>query len=132
MFSPFLKLSINQIVKTYKEVVKINGNIYRYLKYKKEGKFSKNNKSSKPKRLPITDSSFEENIKTLKSINFQEKDLIDFEDEKDLIDFGNEEAKDLIDLNTIIPPKNQQRKNFLWMKNYFPKVKNIKFLKIKI
>ena len=131
MFSPFLKLSINQIVKTYKEVVKINGNIYRYLKYKKEGKFSKNNKSFKPKRLPITDSSFEENIKTLKSINFQEKDLIDFEDEKDLIDFGNEEAKDLIDLNTIIPPKKPTAQELLMDEELFPKGKKYKVLEDK-
>ena len=65
------------------------------------------NKTFQPKQLAITDSSFNENIKNLESVNFQEKDLIDFgnEDEKDLIDFGNEEAKDLIDLNTIISLK---------------------------
>ena len=132
MFSPFIKLSINQIVKTYKEVIKINSNIYRYLKYKNVDKFSKNDKSFKPKRLAITDSSFEENIKTLKSINFEdEKDLIDFEDEKDLIDFGNEDEKDLIDLNTIIPPKKPTAQELLMDEELFPKGKKYKVLEDK-
>ena len=51
--------------------------------------------------------------------------LIDFGDEEDLIKPKDE--KDLIDFDTIIPPKNQQHKNYLWMKNYFQREKSIKF-----
>ena len=112
-----IELSNNQLVKTYKEVIRLNSEIYRYLKYRKFDRFYENdkNKTFQPKRLAITDSSFNKNIKTLESINFEdEKDLIDFGNkdekdlidfEKDLIDFGNDDEKDLIDLNTIIPPK---------------------------
>ena len=86
------------------------------------------NKTFQPKKLAITDSSFNENIKILESLNFQEKDLIDFEDEKDLIDFGNEEAKDLIDLNTIIPPKKPTAQELLMDEELFPKGKKYKVL----
>ena len=84
--------------------------------------------SKKPPKLAITDSSFNDNIKFLESVNFQEKDLTDFEDEKDLIDFGNEEAEDLIDLNTIILPKKPTAQELLMDEELFPKGKKYKVL----
>ena len=98
IFPSLLKFSNNQLVKTYKEVTKVNSEIYRYLKYKKVDRFHENDKTKtfQPKQLAITDSSFNDNIKILESLNFQEKDLIDF---------GNEDEKDLIDFDIIIPPK---------------------------
>ena len=139
IFPSILEFSNNQLIKTYKEVTKVNSEIYKYLKYRKVDRFYENdkNKTFQPKKLAITDSSFNENIKNLESLNFQEKDLIDFEDEKDLIDFGNEEAKDLvdfgneeakdlIDLNTIIPPKNPTAQELLMDEELFPKGKKYK------
>ena len=144
IFPSILKFSNNQLVKTYKEVTKVNSEIYKYLKYRKVDRFYENdkNKTFQPKKLAITDSSFNENIKNLESLNFQEKDLIDFEDEKDLIDFGNkeakdlidfgnEEAKDLIDLNTIIPPKKPTAQELLMDEELFPKGKKYKVLQDK-
>ena len=84
--------------------------------------------TKKPPKLAITDSSFNENIKFLESVNFQEKDLTDFEDEKGLIDFGNEEAEDLIDLNTIILPKKPTAQELLMDEELFPKGKKYKVL----
>ena len=123
-----INFSNNQLVKTYKEVIRINSEIYRYLKYKKVERYYEDN-TSQPKQLAITYPT-SSNIEILDSLNFQEKDLIDFGDEKDLINPENE--KDLIDFDTIIPPKNQQHKNHLWMKNYFQKEKSIKFYNMKI
>ena len=48
--------------------------------------------------------------------------------EKDLIDFGDEE-KDLIDFDTIIPPKKPSAQNLLNDEELFPKGKKYKVLK---
>ena len=119
-----INFSNNQLIKTFKEVIRINSEIYRYLKYRKVDRYYEDNKTSQPKQLAIT-YPISTNIEILDSLNFQEKDLIDFGDEED--------EKKLIDFDTIIPPKkNQQHKNYLWMKNYFQKEKSIKFYKMKI
>ena len=69
------------------------------------------------------------NIEILDSLNFQEKDLIDFGDEKDLIDLGDE--KDLIDFDTTIPPKKPTAQELLMDEELFPKGKKYKVLQDK-
>ena len=68
-----IHFSNKQLVKTYKEVMRINSEIYR-----------KEDNKTKSKQLAIT-YPISSNIENLDSLNFQEKDLIDFGDEKDLI-----------------------------------------------
>ena len=115
-----IKLSINQLAKTYKEVIKINSYIYNYKDF---GRFNQQ-KSNTPKLLAITD----------KPHNKQElldltEDLIDFgKKDKDLIDFGDEEVKNLIDLDTIIPNPKPTQKNLLNDEELFPKGKKYKAL----
>lgn len=107
-----LIFSTNQLLKTQKEVIKINSYIYRY---KDIDRFYEQ-KSNTPKLLAITD----------KPHNKQE--LLDLTEnlEKDLIDFGDEEVKDLI---LLFRTKKQQQKNYLWTKSYFQKVKSAIFYK---
>ena len=100
--------SNNQLVKTYKEVLRINSDLYRYLKYLKVDKYNK----PKPKLLAITD----------KPHNKQELLYLTENLEKDLIDFGDEEVKDLIDFDTIIPNKKPTAKDLLMDEELFPKV----------
>ena len=113
-------ISISQFAKTYKEVIKINSYIY----YQKNSKRFNKQKSNTPKLLAIND----------KPHNNQElleltEDLIDFvNEEKDLIDFGDEEIKDLIDLNTIIPNPKPTPKDLLNDEELFPKGKKYKVL----
>lgn len=104
-----LIFSTNQLLKTYKEVIKINSYIYRY---KDIGRFYEQ-KSNTPKLLAITDEPH----------NKQELlDLID------LIDFGDEEEKDLIDFDTIIPNKKPTAQDLLMDEELFPKGKKYKLL----
>ena len=112
----FIDFSNNQLSKTYKEVIRINSEIYRYLKYKKVDRFYEDNKTSQPKQLAIT-YPISSNIEILDSLNFQEKDLIDFGDEKDLID-----------LNTIITTKTPTAQELLTDEELFPKGKKYKVL----
>ena len=51
-----INFSNNQLVKTYKEVIRINSEIYRYLKYMKVDRYYEDNKTktSQPKQLAIT------------------------------------------------------------------------------
>ena len=113
-------LSISQLAKTYKEVIRINSYIYYYKNFRRFNQ----QKSNTPKLLAITD----------KPHNKQEllkltEDLIDFvNEEKDLIDFGDEEIKDLIDLNTIIPNPKPTPKDLLNDEELFPKGKKYKVL----
>ena len=87
VFPTLLNFSINQTLKTYKEVITINSKIYNYLK--------KGKTNSPPKLLAISDKPYNQeeilsNIENLK--NLEEKDLIEFSDEeKDLIEFSDEE-----------------------------------------
>ena len=103
-----LIFSTNQLVKTYKEVIKINSYIYHY---KDIDRFYEK-KSNKPKLLAITD----------KPLNKQK--LLDLANylEKDLIEFGDEEEKDLIDFDTIIPNKKPTTQDLLMDEELFPKV----------
>lgn len=119
-----LIFSINQLLKTYKEVIKINSYIYYY---KDIGKFYEKKSNISTKLLAITD----------KPHNKQELldlidliDLIDFGDEekKDLIDFGDEEEKDLIDFDTIIPNKKPTAQDLLMDEELFPKGKKYNLL----
>ena len=113
-------LSISQLAKTYKEVIRINSYIYYYKNFRRFNQ----QKSNTPKLLAITD----------KPHNKQEllkltEDLIDFvNEEKDLIDFGDEEIKDLIDLDTIIPNPKPTPKDLLNDEELFPKGKKYKVL----
>ena len=94
-----ISFSIKQLVKTYKEVIRINSQIY-------------SDKPNNPtKLLAITD----------KPYNKQE--LLDLTEnlEKDLIDFGDEEVKDLIDLDTIIPNPPPSTQDILEEVEKFPK-----------
>ena len=102
-----ISFSNKQLVKTYKEVIKINSYIYNYKDF---GRFNQQ-KSDKPKLLAISD----------KPYNKQE--LLDLTEnlEKDLIDFGDEEVKDLIDFNTIIPNKKPTAQELLQDEELFPK-----------
>ena len=102
----YISFSIEQLVKTYKEVIRINSQIY-------------SDKPNNPtKLLAITD----------KPYNKQE--LLDLTEnlEKDLIDFGNEEEKDLIDFDTIIPNKKPTAQELLMDEELFPKGKKYKLL----
>ena len=94
----------DQLVKTYKEVIKINSYIYYY---KNIGRFKKR----PPKLLAISD----------KPYNNQEILNLTENLEKDLIDFGDEEVKDLIDLNTIIPNPPTSTQDLLQDEELFPK-----------
>ena len=113
-------LSIRQLAKTYKEVIKINNYIYNYKDFRRFNQ----QKSNTPKLLAITD----------KPHNKQElldltEDLIDFgKKDKDLIDFGDEEVKNLIDLDTIIPNPKPTPKDLLNDEELFPKGKKYKAL----
>ena len=115
----FINFSNNQLLKTYREVIRINSEIYRYLKYMKVDRYYKDNKTSQPKQVTITYPT-STNIEILDSLNFQEKDLIDFGDEED--------EKDLIDLDTIIPPKKPTAQELLMDEELFPKGKKYKVL----
>ena len=107
-----ISFSNKQLVKTYKEVIKINIYIYNYKDF---GRFNQQ-KSDKPKLLAISD----------KPYNKQE--LLDLTEnlEKDLIDFGDEEVKDLIDFDTIIPNKKPTAQELLMDEELFPKGKKYK------
>ena len=101
-----ISFSNKQLVKTYKEVIRINSQIY-------------SDKPNNPtKLLAITD----------KPYNKQE--LLDLTEnlEKDSIDFGDEEVKDLIDFDTIIPNKKPTAQELLMDEELFPKGKKYKVL----
>ena len=127
--------SNNQLVKTYKEVIRINSELYRYLKYMKVDRFYKDDKpntSPPPKLLALTDKPYTPKELLVLTENL-EKDLIDFGDEKDLIDFGDDpivigKEKDLIDFDTIIPPKKPTAQELLMDEELFPKEKKYKVL----
>ena len=99
--------SISQLTKTYKEVININS----YIHYYKDFERFNQKKSNTPKLLAISD----------KPYNKQE--LLDLTEnlEKDLIDFGDEEVKDLIDLDTIIPNPPTSTQDLLQDEELFPK-----------
>ena len=109
-----LIFSTNQLLKTYKEVIKINNYIYHY---KDIDRFYEQ-KSNTPKLLAITD----------KPHNQQELLNLTENLEKDLIDFGDEEVKDLIDFDTIIPNKTPTTQELLIDEELFPKGKKYKLL----
>ena len=124
-----INFSIKQLLKTYKEVIRINSYIYYYSDI---GRFY-NKKSDIPKLLAITDKPHnkQELLDLINIIELEnEKDLIDFEDkkEKDLIDFEDKEEKDLIDLDTIIPNKKPTAQDLLMDEELFPKGKKYKLL----
>ena len=100
-----LKLSKNQLLKTYKEVIRINSLIYYYKKIRKEDPSKP--QETKQKLLAISDKPFNKE-ETLTLTENLEKDLIEFsDDDNDLIDVSND---DLIDLNTVIPnPKVKEK-----------------------
>ena len=100
----------------------MNSEIHRYLKYMKVDRYYEDNKTFQPKQLAITYPT-STNIEILDSLNFQEKDLIDFGDEKDLIALGGE--KDLIDFDTTIPPKKPTAQELLMDEELFPKGKKV-------
>ena len=130
IFLPQLLIfSNNQFIKTYKEVIRINSELYRYLKYMKLDRFYKDDKpntSPPPKLLALTDkpNNPSELIALIENL---EKDLIDFGDEPIVI--GKE--KDLIDFDTIIPPppKKPTAQELLMDEELFPKGKKYKVLK---
>ena len=99
--------SISQLTKTYKEVININS----YIHYYKDFERFNQKKSNTPKLLAVSD----------KPYNKQE--LLDLTEnlEKDLIDFGDEEVKDLIDLDTIIPNPPTSTQDLLQDEELFPK-----------
>ena len=107
-----ISFSNNQLVKTYKEVIKINSYIYYY---KNIRRFKQSNT---PKLLAISDKPF----------NKQELLYLTEKLEKDLIDFGDEEVKDLIDLNIVIPNPKPTTKELLMDEELFPKGKKYKVL----
>lgn len=45
LYPPYIELSNNQLIKTYKEVIKVNNEIYSYLKYRKVDRFYENDKN---------------------------------------------------------------------------------------
>ena len=113
-------LSISQLAKTYKEVIRINSYIYYYKNFRRFNQ----QKSNTPKLLAITDNPH--NNQELLELT---EDLIDFgNEEKDLIDFGDEEIKNLIDLDTIIPNPKPTPKDLLNDEELFPKGKKYKVL----
>ena len=87
----------------------------------KVDRYYKDDETSKPKQLAIT-YPISNNIEILDSLNFQEKDLIDFGDETP------ENEKDLIDFDTIIPPKKPTAQELLMDEELFPKGKKYKVL----
>ena len=137
IFPTLIYFSTNQLLKTYKEVIRINSEIYSYLKYSKEKKkFFKDKPYTPPKLLALTDKPYTPS-ELLNITENLEKDLIDFGDEKDLIDFGDEEKdlidfsdeeKDLIDLNVVIPNPKPTAKELLMDEELFPKGKKYKVL----
>ena len=126
----YLSFSNNQLVKTYKEVIKINSYVYYYKNIRKHKPYNKQTnkqQQTKQKLLAISDKPYN-NQELLSLTENLEKDLIDFSDEeKDLIDFGDEE-KDLIDLNVIIPNPKPTAKELLMDEELFPKGKKYKVL----
>ena len=99
--------SISQLAKTYKEVININS----YIHYYKDFERFNQKKSNTPKLLAITN----------KPHNPQELLYLTENLEKDLIDFGDEEVKDLIDLDTIIPNPPPSTQDLLQDEELFPK-----------
>ena len=92
----YISFSNHQLVKTYKEVIRINSLIYGF----------NPSKTNNPKKLlALTDGL-----------------------EKDLVDFGDEEVKDLIDFDTIIPNKKPTAQELLMDEELFPKGKKYKLL----
>ena len=128
-------LNNTQLLKTYKEVIRINSSIYYYNNI---GRYDK--PYNKQELLALTNKPYNKpyNKQELLALtNFleesvnEEKDLIDFgNEEKDLIDFGNEE-KDLIDFDTIIPNKKPTAQDLLMDEELFPKGKKYKLLQNK-
>ena len=118
-----IMFSTKQLLKTYKEVIRINSYIYYYNDI---GRFY-NKKSDRPKLLAITDKPHNKQ-ELLDLINIIE---LENEEEKDLIDFGDEEEKDLIDFNTIIPNKKLTAQDLLMDEELFPKSKKYNLLQNK-
>ena len=118
-----IMFSTKQLLKTYKEVIRINSYIYYYNDI---GRFY-NKKSDRPKLLAITDKPHNKQ-ELLDLINIIE---LENEEEKDLIDFGDEEEKDLIDFNTIIPNKKPTAQDLLMDEELFPKSKKYNLLQNK-
>ena len=115
-----IMFSTKQLLKTYKEVIRINSYIYYYNDI---GRFY-NKKSDRPKLLAITDKPHNKQ-ELLDLINIIE---LENEKEKDLIDFGDKEEKDLIDFDTIIPNKKPTAQDLLMDEELFPKGKKYKLL----
>ena len=126
----YISFSNNQLVKTYKEVIKINSFLYYYKNIRKHKPYNKQTnkqQQTKQKLLAISDKPYN-NQELLSLTENLEKDLVDFSDEeKDLIDFGDE-VKDLIDLNVIIPNPKPTAKELLMDEELFPKGKKYKVL----
>ena len=118
-----IMFSTKQLLKTYKEVIRINSYIYYYNDI---GRFY-NKKSDRSKLLAITDKPHNKQ-ELLDLINIIE---LENEEEKDLIDFGDEEEKDLIDFNTIIPNKKPTAQDLLMDEELFPKSKKYNLLQNK-
>ena len=118
-----IMFSTKQLLKTYKEVIRINSYIYYYNDI---GRFY-NKKSDRPKLLAITDKPHNKQ-ELLDLINIIE---LENEEEKDLIDFGDEEEKDLIDFDTIIPNKKPTAQDLLMDEELFPKSKKYNLLQNK-
>ena len=130
-----ITLSNHQLVKTYKEVIRINSELYRYLKYMKVDRFYKDKPNIPPKLLALTDKPYSP-PELLALTQELEKNLIDFGDEKDLIEFGEDpivigKEKDLIDFDTIIPPPKPTPQELLMDEELFPKEKKYKVLQNK-
>ena len=127
--------STKQLLKTYKEVIRINSYIYYYNNIGRFYDKKSNKPHNKQELLALTDEPHNKQellalTNFLESVN-EEKDLIDFGDEeKDLIDFGDEE-KDLIDFDTIIPNKKPTAQDLLMDEKLFPKNKKYKLLQDK-
>ena len=98
--------SINQLSKTYKEVIRVNSLMHYYKDFERF-----NQKQNSQKILAITDKPHEP-----QEILHLTENL-----EKDLIDFGDEEVADLIDLNTIIPNPPPSTQDILEEVETFPK-----------
>ena len=101
-----LFFTTNQLLKTYKEVLKINS----YLYYYKDIDRFKNKNSVKPKLLAISDKPFNKeeqinsvNVLDLIDFGYQETNLMDVIDGKDLIEFRDDDT--IINLNNIINKK---------------------------
>ena len=126
-----ISFSNKQLVKTYKEVIKINSYIYYYTNIRKHKPYNKQTnkqQQTKQKLLAISNKPYN-NQELLYLTEKLEKDLIDFSyEEKDLIDFGDEEVKDLIDLNIVIPNPKPTTKELLMDEELFPKGKKYKVL----